>query len=401
MTVTILSLFDGMACGMLAMQKANVPVSRYVAYEIDKYAIKTSLHNFPMIEHRGDVFKADFTEYAGFDFLVGGSPCTYWSIAQKNNRETEASGMGWELFSQYVRALRETKPKYFIYENNKSMSKAIRESISNTFGFEPICINSALVSAQNRQRLYWCGIRQADGTYKKADIPQPEDRGILLKDILEGATDREKSRCVTASVGRTTTREYFKKSQNTMAYEPVVPFVESKFDKAVEKYGYIPEMYNPYNNAEITDKAPTQTAHCGGQTNSATVMICKPICVAERGRYNADGGGAGGKTGLYAIPVEFENGIPTKAISYADGKTYDVYTVKDGFITIKCKQYPIKLADGFYIIRKLTVRECMRLQTVPEWYEFPVSDTQAYKMLGNGWTVDVIAHILKHIKENN
>lgn len=503
MTVTILSLFDGMACGMLAMQKANVPVSRYVAYEIDKYAIKTSLHNFPMIEHRGDVFKADFTEYAGFDFLVGGSPCTYWSIAQKNNRETEASGMGWELFSQYVRALREAKPKYFVYENNKSMSKAIRESISNTFGFEPICINSALVSAQNRQRLYWCGIRQADGTYKKADIPQPEDRGILLKDILEGTTDREKSRCDTASVGRTTTREYFKKSQNTVAYEPVVPFVESKFDKAVEKYGYIPEMYNPYNNAEITDKAPTQTAQCGSQTTSATVMICEPVCVAERGRYNADGiieqhfevreygktnvlttvqkdnnvavpvnitdngksyciratcykdgvrnivgnnidkrtgvaepirvgalprpngelstsqafrvystegksvninaggGGAVGKTGLYAIPVKFENGIPTKAISYADGKTYDVYTVKDGFITIKCKQYPIKLADGFYIIRKLTVRECMRLQTVPEWYEFPVSDTQAYKMLGNGWTVDVIAHILKHIKENN
>lgn len=383
MTVTILSLFDGMACGMLAMQKANIPVSRYVAYEIDKYAIKTSLHNFPMIEHRGDVFKADFTEYAGFDFLVGGSPCTYWSIAQKNNRETEASGMGWELFSQYVRALRETKPKYFIYENNKSMSKAIRESISNTFGFEPICINSALVSAQNRQRLYWCGIRQADGSYKKADIPQPEDSGILLKDILEGATDREKSRCVTASVGRTTTREYFKKSQNTMAYEPVCVAERGRYnaDGIIEQHFEAREY---------------------GKTNALTTVqkdnnVAEPICV----NINAGGGGAGGKTGLYAIPVEFENGIPTKAISYADGKTYDVYTVKDGQITIKGKQYPIKLADGFYIIRKLTVRECMRLQTVPEWYEFPVSNAQAYKMLGNGWTVDVIAHILKHIKENN
>jgi DNA (cytosine-5)-methyltransferase 3A len=113
----------------------------------------------------------------------------------------------------------------------------------------------------------------------------------------------------------------------------------------------------------------------------------------------AGGGGAGGKTGLYAIPVEFDGDKPLKAVSAADGKTYAVYEVKDGYITIKGKQYPIKLIDGFYIIRKLTVRECMRLQTVPEWYEFPVSDTQAYKMLGNGWTVDVIAHLINAVKE--
>lgn len=150
----VVSVFDGMACGMLAMMEAGVKVGRYVAYEIDKYAVQTSSHNFPEIEHRGDVFKADFTEFEGFDWLVGGSPCTYWSIAQKNNRETEASGLGWELFCQYVRALKEVKPKFFIYENNKSMAKAIRQSITETFGFEPICINSALVSAQNRQRLY-------------------------------------------------------------------------------------------------------------------------------------------------------------------------------------------------------------------------------------------------------
>ena len=99
----VLSLFDGMACGMLAMQKAGIEVDSYVAYEIDKYAVQTSTHNFPMIEHKGDVFAADFTEYKGFDFLIGGSPCTYWSIAKTTNRETVASGMGWELFSQYVR----------------------------------------------------------------------------------------------------------------------------------------------------------------------------------------------------------------------------------------------------------------------------------------------------------
>ena len=175
----VLSLFDGMACGMLAMQKAGIEVDSYVAYEIDKYAVQTSTHNFPMIEHKGDVFAADFTEYKGFDFLIGGSPCTYWSIAKTTNRETVASGMGWELFSQYVRALHEAKPMYFIYENNKSMSNAIRASITETFGFEPICINSALVSAQNRQRLYWVGKRNPDGTYSKVHVDQPDDRGSV------------------------------------------------------------------------------------------------------------------------------------------------------------------------------------------------------------------------------
>ena len=116
----------------------------------------------------------------------------------------------------------------------------------------------------------------------------------------------------------------------------------------------------------------------------------------------SQGGGLGAKSGLYAFevpvyadPIEWDSdGKPIKAMSGSDGKTYPVYQVKDGYITIKDKQYPIKLADGLYIIRKLTVNECKRLQTVPEWYEFPVSDTQAYKMLGNGWTVEVIAHLI-------
>lgn len=221
----ILSLFDGMSCGMVAMKNIGINVERYVAYEIDKYAVQTSLHNFPEIEQKGDVFTADFTEYKGFDYLIGGSPCTYWSIAQTKNRETVASGMGWELFSQYVRALKEAEPKYFLYENNKSMSAAIRASITETFGFEPILINSALVSAQNRQRLYWCGIRQADGTYKKADIQQPTDRGILLKDILEtGVSWRDKSHTIDATYYKGGTLNGEKPHQNStrlMAAEPI------------------------------------------------------------------------------------------------------------------------------------------------------------------------------------
>ena len=141
----VLSLFDGISCGMVALERAEIPVERYVAYEIEPSAIKISEKNYPVIEHCGDVFKADFTEYRGFDLLIGGSPCTHWSIAQKStDRETTASGIGWELFSQYVRALKESGCKYFLYENNKSMSAEIEAEITKHLGVEPILINSAL-----------------------------------------------------------------------------------------------------------------------------------------------------------------------------------------------------------------------------------------------------------------
>lgn len=401
----VLSLFDGMACGMLAMQAAGINVDRYVAYEIDKYAVQTSSHNFPMIEHRGDVFQADFAEFRGFDFLVGGSPCTYWSIAQKNNRETEASGIGWELFCQYVRALREAQPAFFIYENNKSMSNAIRQSITNTFGFEPICINSARVSAQNRQRLYWVGERNLDGTYSRVHVEQPQDRGILLRDVLDGGgcdlTSNDKSWALTASYDGAVAWNTIERNQRNMVAEPVGIGYRGRMEdgKWVKRYE--------------SNEQPKANALTTAQTDS---MVAQPVRVGAMPRPNgelstsqafrvystngksvnitAGGGGAGGKTGLYAIPVDFNGDIPTKAISCADGKTYPVYQVKDGYIAIKDKQYPIKLADGFYIIRKLTVSECKRLQTVPEWYDFPVSNAQAYKMLGNGWTVDVIKHLI-------
>ena len=360
----ILSVFDGMACGYIAMLLAGVQVDRYVAYEIDRYAVKTSQHNFPNIEHKGDVFDADFTEYKGFDFLVGGSPCTYWSIAQKNNRETVASGMGWELFQQYVRALHEAEPKYFIYENNKSMSPAIRQSISDAFGFEPVLINSSLVSAQNRNRLYWVGIRNDDGTYRQVNVEQPKDRLILLRDILDsGCALFDKSYTIAASyykgAGTDIPRQYGGVSQRgdrSMVAEPI-------------KVGSLPRP-----NGELSTSQAFKIYSQDGK--SAT------LC--------ANGGGSGGKTGLYAIRV-------------MDGREQKlpIYKVENGQIEIKGRLYPIKLDDGFYIIRKLSVSECMRLQTVPDWYEFPVSNTQAYKMLGNGWTVEVIVHLINSIRKES
>jgi DNA (cytosine-5)-methyltransferase 3A len=376
-SVKVLSLFDGMACGMLAMQMAGIEVERYVAYEIEKYAIKTSTHNFPMIEQRGDVFTADFTEFEGFDFLVGGSPCTYWSIAQTNNRETEASGMGWELFSQYVRALHEVKPKFFVYENNKSMSKAIRESIDKAFGFEAICINSALVSAQNRQRLYWVGKRNEDGTYSRVPVEQPKDRGILLRDVLEcGHALKEKNGTIDANYykGGNYSNPNKQSGQRMTVAEPVAM---RQVGRRINENGH----RDDYN--ENLEHIQRYEVNENPQKTNCLTTVTKDNMVAE-------------PVPGYATPCEWdENGKPIKAISAADGKTCQVYEVKDGYITIKGKRYAIKLADGYYIIRKLTVRECMRLQTVPEWYEFPVSDSQAYKMLGNGWTCRVIEHLLR------
>ena len=402
--MNVLSLYDGMSCGMLAMLKAGIQVDNYYAYEIDKYAIKTSQHNFPQIKQCGDVFKGDYTQYKGIDYLIGGSPCTFWSIAQSpDKRETTASGIGWELFSQYVRALHEAKPKFFIYENNKSMSKAIRESITETFGFEPICINSALVSAQNRQRLYWVGKRNADGTYSKVDVEQPQDKGILLKDVLDGVTDRDKGRYVIASTGRTTEREYFKKNQGNMSFEPVGTTKDGKSYCLTQGYSngsgenignYVTHTLEKGCKSMVAEpvRCFTLPREDGVQTQSKQYRVYKTS--GKSTTLCAEGGGMGAKTGLYAIPIEFDGDIPIKAVSGADGKTYTVYEVKSGNITIKGKTYPIKLVDGYYIIRKLTVSECKRLQTVPEWYEFPVSDTQAYRQLGNGWTVDVIAHLI-------
>ena len=442
----VLSLFDGMACGMIAMQLAGMEVESYDAYEIDKYAIKTAQHNFPMIKEHGDVFDADFTQYEGVDFLIGGSPCTYWSIAQTKNRETVASGMGWELFSQYVRALHEAKPKYFIYENNKSMSKAIRASIDETFGFEAVLINSALVSAQSRQRLYWVGKRNEDGTYSKVKVEQPTDRGILLRDILaDGIVWQEKSYNLTTRCYGAIPEDTLKRHRHTMVAEPINVTADGKA-QCLRSTCYKDGIRNIVGN-DVDRKTgvaePVKVGYVGNGGQGNRVYSVNGKAVAQ----TAQSGGLGPNTGLYAVPVgtavdaekntvaksiddivskkgylpemfnpynraEITTKSPTLStgsmvtsscavlmVETADGKQTPIYKVRGGLITIKGKQYPIKLKDGFYIIRKLTVRECMRLQTVPEWYEFPVSDSQAYKMLGNGWTCEVIAHILKSLMD--
>lgn len=368
--------------------------------------------------------------------LLGGSPCTHWSIAQKNNRETEPEGLGWELFKNYLIAKEKFKPDFFLYENNKSAAQPIKDQIAKELGVDLMYINSALVSAQNRQRFYafnW-------------HVDQPEDRGIVLRDILESGENlsaNEKSYALTTRCSGAIPEDTLKRNRHTTIAEPInttddgtkartlmagyykygtatlltnkgfkggttavaepikvgeigkggqgnriyavdgksvsqtatsgglgsntglyacpidygedlTPFVEKKLDQIVDKYGYLPERFNPYNSTEITDKTPTLTTCGGSQTNSCTVMN----------------------------------------VEKATGKEQTVYEVKAGLITIKGKQYPIKLADGHYIIRKLTPVECERLQTLPDNYTAAVGNSQRYKSLGNGWTAEVIIHIL-------
>lgn len=317
----------------------------------------------------------------------------YWSIAQTKNRETVAKGMGWELFLNYRIARDKYKPDYFLYENNKSMSPAIRAQITHELGVEPVLINSALVSAQNRQRLYWVGKRNTDGTYSRVDVEQPKDRGILLRDILEtsvASTEKTYPLCV-AQRGRYEAR--LDQKTNTLT--------------TVQKDNLVAE--------------PIRIGTVDPTSNSQAFRVYSPE--GKVATLCGNVGGASGKTGRYAVPInETADGkARTIKAQYAKNsianfcgytstygatgvaertddakKTRRVYEVRDGKIKIGDREYPIKLADGHYVIRKLTVTECKRLQTVPDSYEFPVSDSQSYKMLGNGWTCDVIAHIMSH-----
>jgi site-specific DNA-cytosine methylase len=274
----VLSLFDGISCGMVALKKCGFDIESYDAYEIDKSAITISRKNYPEIKQHGSVVGANFTQYKGYDLLIGGSPCQGFSFAgERLNFEDPQS----KLFFEFVRALKEVEPKYFLLENVK-MKKEHEKVITEYLGVEPILINSNLVSAQNRQRLYWTNIPNVD---------LPEDRGILLKDIIE--PDLGLFPLSTAHLNA------FLKSYPSWKESPL----EGKSKPILASY-YRQPPYCPYVRSEVTE-------------------------------------------------------------------------------------------SGY---RRLTPVECERLQNLPDNYTEGVSNSARYKTIGNGWTVDVIAHILKNIK---
>lgn len=341
----ILSLFDGISCGRIALERAGITAEKYDAFEIDKYAIEVSKRNYPDIVRHGDVFEGDYKQFKGYDLLLGGSPCTYWSIAKKN-RETSCDGAGFKLFMQYVRALDESKCKYFIYENNNSIHKNIKEKISSFLGVEPIMINSALVSAQHRKRCYWTNI---------PNIKQPDDKGILLKDIiLSGIPWQDKAYAYTTRCQAATFKDTLERHRHTMIAEPVILQRGHGFNKGGVK----------------RDKAPTFTA-AGSYVHNNHIAI--PVRIGEVGK-------GGQAERIYSV---YGKSVSLKANAGGGG-------AKTGL-------YKIDLPDGDYIIRKLYPIEAERLQTLPDNYTEGISDTQRYKCIGNGWTADVIAHILKSI----
>lgn len=338
--------------------------------------------------------------------LIGGSPCTHWSIAQTKNRETEASGIGWELFLNYRIARDKYQPDYFLYENNKSMSPAIRAQITAELGVEPVLINSALVSAQNRQRLYWAGKRNPDGTYRQVPVELPEDRGILLRDILEtGFPLREKGYALQTGHGATAEDAIARRQRNAVA-EPVAikPLTEKEMEYMVRE---TKDGRNHFDFDYFHDATKDKSACVTANTNKGVPynVLVEPIIVngTKNGKSRTVDAHMGNLENNLVPRINNPNPAKQQYDCIAEPVrigTIDapIYQVRGGMITVKGQEYPIKLRDGCYIIRKLTVRECMRLQTVPETYVFPVSPSQAYKMLGNGWTVDVIAHIMGHFE---
>ena len=292
----VLSLFDGIACGRLALQRAGIPVERYVAYEIEPNAIKVSKANWNDVEHCGDVTVADFRQYKGFDAIIGGFPCQDLSINKRNRKGLEGNRSG--LFWHLVRAIEEVNPKYFLVENNYKMPQKDQDIITKTLGVEPILIYSGKVSAQSRYRLYWTNI---------PNVQQPEDLHIYLKDIVEHGETKEKDL--------------------------------TNFTKFNNK------TYTNYDRP-----ARIGTIGKGGQGERVYSIEGKSVTLT------ANGGGRGAKGGLYLI-----NGT----------------------------------------VRKPTPIECERLQTLPDNYTACLSDNERRKVIGNGWTVDVIAHILRNIPEKD
>ncbi len=312
--INVLSLFDGMSCGQIALNRVGIKYNNYYAAEIDKYAIQVTKANYPETHHLGDITGVIGKALPKIDLLIGGSPCQGFSFAGKQlNFEDPRS----KLFFEYVRLLEETNPKYFLLENVK-MKKEYQDIISEFLGVEPIEINSSLVSAQNRKRLYWTNIPV---------IGLPGDKEICLKDVmLENSNDYVK----------------------------------------VSKKGR-------YKKFQGKGSCLTGGANSGGNHSDMDLFgIAKDRCFL-----------IGETIGI--------NGHDLLKRVYSDyGKAPTVTTITGG------NQYS-KIAVDDYLWRRLTPIECARLQTVPDGYCSGVSNTQQYKMLGNGWTVDVICHILKGI----
>jgi len=348
----VISCFDGSSCGQLAMGRAGLSINNYYACEIDKYAMQVTRENFPNTIELGDVtrvtsemFREEYLRENPIDLLMGGSPCQGFSFAGKNLNFDDPRS---KLFFEFVRIKEEFKPKYFLLENVK-MKKESQDIISKYMGVEPIEINSSLLSAQNRKRLYWTNIPF------DRDI---KDKGIILKDIIE-----KDSRLFKGGI----LKQYFKQTENKSGCNQVGV-------ADINGHDILKRVYS------VDAKSPTVNACTGG--NREPKIICAGSIINRKINPNT------GKRDDYNPNIKAKARIEVRA----DDKTGCLTTVqKDNVLVNEEQKY----------WRKLTPLECERLQTLPDNYTDSVSNTQRYKMIGNGWTVDVIAHILKGMKRKD
>ncbi|MDR6883055.1 DNA (cytosine-5-)-methyltransferase [Bacillus sp. 3255] len=352
--MNVLSLFDGMSCGRIALERAGIKVSKYFASEIDPHAIKVATTNYPDTIQIGDIRNVRCSDLPKIDLMIGGSPCQGFSFAGKLLNFDDPRS---RLFFEYVRLLETVKPKYFLLENVK-MKKESEAVITKYLGVEPVVINSSLVSAQNRVRLYWTNI---------PGLVQPEDRGITWGDVRERGVEAE--------------RYYY----------------TEKALQWMERHGYrkqkVLKVHEDHEKMQMLEashhKNYSSQRFFGILDNGIENGVQRQAIAAMRGRYIDDGNwkDGQGKTVQY---IEFRN----------DGKSNCLTTVQKDNVVVPFEHYERVLAEDF-AYRYITPLECERLQTVPDGYTDCVSNTQRYKMLGNGWTVDVISHIFKGIKEAN
>ena len=393
--LNVVSLYDGISCGRVALDRAGFAVSHFAAFEIDKYPRSISRYRYPDITQHGDVLTADFNQFKGYDLVMGGSPCTFWSIA-KTGREMDKDGTGWKLFMRFVDAIRQIQPRYFLYENVASMPKTIKAYISEELGCEPILINSALVSAQQRKRLYWTNI---------PNVTQPENKSILLKDILEsGLPYLDKSYCITATYAGATFEQTVRDKKRTTVAEPI-----ALADKA----------------QTIVSTLYKENALSMVKRGKAGLFVAQEVGAALRTRGTGDERGKrleirgdGKLNALTTVQTDSVVCAPVRVGQFATGGQGNrIYSVHGKTVSLmahgggrgaKTGLYKIDLPDGDYTVRKLTPIEAERCQTLPDNYtalgiddsgkEVKISNTQRYKAVGNGWTVDVIAHILRNME---
>lgn len=373
----VLSLFDGMSCGQIALRDLGVPIERYYASEIDKHAIAQTQLNFPETIQLGDVekWREWNIEWQEIDLLLAGSPCQGFSLAGKMLGHDDPRSRLYWVFLDILHHVQKLNPNVKYLLENVRMRPADEVRINESLGIRPVVINSALVSAQNRVRLYWSNIRtKSEGIWSEliTDIPQPADRGIYIGDILDDEVDEK----------------YYMRNLPLPPQQDKDPWIAKNLRSPDEK-----------SNALLS------TSYKGARANGMTLVVAV-------GSLRFFGGVEFRRMKTMKSPClnaqSREDGNNQTVVELAVG-TWRTHKVDGGFREIAGGKAPCIPARGRNdgsgqpvakigcMLRRLTPTECARLQTIPEWYKWGCSDTQAYKMLGNGWTVEVIKHILSHI----